>query len=249
MQATCCLICVTCGQSGRADFDKSDTGVVEGSSLQVQGDQKLPFKAKAYTSNEAAVSNDCKALNWGSDPAFGPNGYHHLTGEPVTERGLVLPYTEFGFDEDTACLRKGSSVGEKRAHDPGTLKAGSWSSASQARRKLLHIIAERNRRLKQNGLYQQLHKLVPSLTQEPRLSKRDVLARTADWLNGLIQDNKILHERLRRIKLCQEHEHANTAYDSNWGPEWRLCYKSPHKLEPNLGGQNTKCMVLDDPSS
>ncbi|KAL3446943.1 hypothetical protein BJX65DRAFT_308567 [Aspergillus insuetus] len=68
------------------------------------------------------------------------------------------------------------------------------------RRRLLHIIAERNRRLNQNKMYEELYQLVPGLENSARSTKREVLTKTADWLEDLVEENKKLEEQLRMLK-------------------------------------------------
>ncbi|KAL4978277.1 hypothetical protein BDW66DRAFT_130694 [Aspergillus desertorum] len=67
------------------------------------------------------------------------------------------------------------------------------------RRRLLHIIAERNRRLHQNKMYDELYKMVPGLENSSRSTKREVLMRTVDFLGELIEGNRRLQQQLEQL--------------------------------------------------
>jgi hypothetical protein len=79
-------------------------------------------------------------------------------------------------------------------------RGGIQKITGKKRRRLLHIIAERNRRLNQNKMYEELYRLVPGLENSARSTKREVLTKTADWLEDMVGENKRLEEQLRMLK-------------------------------------------------
>ncbi|CEL09366.1 hypothetical protein ASPCAL12503 [Aspergillus calidoustus] len=79
-------------------------------------------------------------------------------------------------------------------------RGGIQKITGKKRRRLLHIIAERNRRLNQNKMYEELYRLVPGLENSARSTKREVLTKTADWLEDLVEENKRLEEQLRILR-------------------------------------------------
>ncbi|KAJ0424977.1 hypothetical protein BJY00DRAFT_308865 [Aspergillus carlsbadensis] len=79
-------------------------------------------------------------------------------------------------------------------------RGGIQKITGKKRRRLLHIIAERNRRLNQNKMYEELYRLVPGLENSARSTKREVLTKTADWLEDLVEENTRLEEQLRMLK-------------------------------------------------
>ncbi|KAL2829327.1 hypothetical protein BJY01DRAFT_255076 [Aspergillus pseudoustus] len=81
-------------------------------------------------------------------------------------------------------------------------RGGIQRITGKKRRRLLHIIAERNRRLNQNKMYEELYRLVPGLEHSARSTKREVLTKTADWLEDLVEENKRLEEQLRQLPSC-----------------------------------------------
>jgi hypothetical protein len=79
-------------------------------------------------------------------------------------------------------------------------RGGIQKITGKKRRRLLHIIAERNRRLNQNKMYEELYRLVPGLENSAKSTKREVLTKTADWLEDMVEENKKLEEQLRMLK-------------------------------------------------
>jgi hypothetical protein len=67
------------------------------------------------------------------------------------------------------------------------------------RRRLFHIINERNRRHNHRFLYNELYKYVSGSEQGVQCTRREILARTADRLAQLIDDNNSLKEQLMRL--------------------------------------------------
>ncbi|KAL4807929.1 hypothetical protein BDV18DRAFT_136390 [Aspergillus unguis] len=78
-------------------------------------------------------------------------------------------------------------------------RTGLQKITGKKRRRLLHIIAERNRRLHQNKMYEELYRVVPRLENSSRSTKREVLMRTADWLEDLVEGNRKLQQQLRAL--------------------------------------------------
>jgi hypothetical protein len=67
------------------------------------------------------------------------------------------------------------------------------------RRRLFHIVNERNRRHNQRFLYNELYKFVSGSEQGVQWTRREILARTAERLEQLIDDNNSLKEQLMRL--------------------------------------------------
>ncbi|KAL4902909.1 hypothetical protein BDW74DRAFT_180208 [Aspergillus multicolor] len=85
-------------------------------------------------------------------------------------------------------------------------KGGLQKITGKKRRRLLHIIAERNRRLHQNKMYEELYKMVPGLENSSRSTKREVLFRTADFLEDLVKENQRLQQQLSQLPLPSSHQ-------------------------------------------
>jgi hypothetical protein len=64
---------------------------------------------------------------------------------------------------------------------------------------LFHIINERNRRHNHQFLYNELYKFVSGSEQGVQWTRREILARTAERLEQLIDDNNNLKEQLMRL--------------------------------------------------
>ncbi|KAL4770663.1 hypothetical protein BDW60DRAFT_208759 [Aspergillus nidulans var. acristatus] len=80
-------------------------------------------------------------------------------------------------------------------------RTGLQKITGKKRRRLLHIIAERNRRLHQNRMYDELYKMVPGLENSSRSTKREVLMRTVDFLTELVEGNRRLQQQLRHLQV------------------------------------------------
>ncbi len=68
-----------------------------------------------------------------------------------------------------------------------------------SRRRLQHIVSERNRRTQQSKLYDEICDLVPGVSIN-RCTKREVLMRTADWLANMAEENQNLREQLDTLR-------------------------------------------------
>ncbi|KKK25309.1 hypothetical protein P175DRAFT_0538517 [Aspergillus ochraceoroseus IBT 24754] len=152
----------------------------------------------------------CDDLMWGSDLSFGPNGYFPLQDAPspsAMERDMLYMYTNslrpITHRPATANMRVENTMHEKEWSPSPDIsevtRGGVQSITGKKRRRLLHIIAERNRRLNQNKMYEELYRIVPGLDHDTRSTKRKVLTRAADWLEELIEDNKKLQEQLMQL--------------------------------------------------
>ncbi|KAL3477311.1 hypothetical protein BJX99DRAFT_126602 [Aspergillus californicus] len=173
-----------------------------------------PLEEKALPSNHypSSQNND---LMWGSDLSFGPNGYRPVSNsppQPKIDEELVYLYTK-GIQP----ISHGTQAQHAAAHQTIPLQTqapdqdqyppelaelggcGMQRITGKKRRRLLHIVAERNRRLTQNKMYEELYRMVPGLESSSRSTKREVLTRTADFLEDLVDENRKLAEMLRRL--------------------------------------------------
>ncbi|KAL4882711.1 hypothetical protein BJY04DRAFT_38976 [Aspergillus karnatakaensis] len=153
-------------------------------------------------------------LMWGSDASFGPNGYRpNSPPEAQLDQELVYLYTKSIQPLSHRTPSRAPSPVPKPEPDTITLEkieqplqelaelghGGLQKITGKKRRRLLHIIAERNRRLNQNKMYEELYRMVPGLENSSRSTKREVLTRTADFLEDLVEENKRLAEQLRQL--------------------------------------------------
>ncbi|KAL2802044.1 hypothetical protein BJX63DRAFT_136296 [Aspergillus granulosus] len=176
----------------------------------------------------ADASRDRDDLMWGSDLSFGPNGFRPLPNSPPSppiDKELVYLYTHSlvplshramppqqgakyvpertPLSESPSPIQSTRVKGNDRTPDLSELNRGGIQKITgKKRRRLLHIIAERNRRLNQNKMYEELYRIVPGLENSVRSTKREVLTKTADWLEDLLEDNKRLEEQLRQLPPC-----------------------------------------------
>ncbi|KAL5341109.1 hypothetical protein BJX70DRAFT_396164 [Aspergillus crustosus] len=157
-------------------------------------------------------------LMWGSDMSFGPNGYRPSSPpEAQIDQELVYLYTKSirPLSHHTPAPTQAPSPTPKPEPESIPLEieqpapefaelghGGPQKITGKKRRRLLHIIAERNRRLNQNKMYEELYRMVPGLENSSRSTKREVLARTADFLEDLVDENKRLMEQLRQLPSC-----------------------------------------------
>ncbi|KAL4757611.1 basic helix-loop-helix domain-containing protein [Aspergillus foveolatus] len=115
------------------------------------------------------------------------------------------PETELELEPEavTAATKTlSSSKEEDRLPELAELsRTGLQKITGKKRRRLLHIIAERNRRLHQNRMYDELYKMVPGLENSSRSTKREVLMRTADFLAELVEGNRRLQQQLRHLQV------------------------------------------------
>lgn len=154
-------------------------------------------------------------LMWGSDVSFRPNGYHpspppeaQFDREPAPLLGIrplphpvptptlkIEPEPEPELEPEMIPLDSQDQSPELAELNRGGLQ----KITGKKRRRLLHIIAERNRRLHQNKMYEELYRMVPGLENSSRSTKREVLMRTADWLEDLVEGNKKLQQQLKQL--------------------------------------------------
>ncbi|KAL4862142.1 hypothetical protein BDV12DRAFT_49602 [Aspergillus spectabilis] len=155
-------------------------------------------------------------LMWGSDMSFGPNGYRPSSPpEAHIDQELVYLYTKSIRPLSHRTPAPASVPSPTPKPEPENIpldgigpsipelaelgRGGLQKITGKKRRRLLHIIAERNRRLNQNKMYEELYRIVPGLENSSRSTKREVLTRTADFLEDLVKENKKLAEQLRQL--------------------------------------------------
>ncbi|KAL2870449.1 basic helix-loop-helix domain-containing protein [Aspergillus lucknowensis] len=146
-----------------------------------------------------------QALFWGSDPSFGPDGYsphpdtptHDLMGDNLSE--LYLSWVNLTVEEPSTAGQHGrGTLVELEGGKRKNRKDGDGPQPS-SRRRLQHILSERNRRTQQSKLYDEICSLVPGVSLK-RCRKSEVLARAAGWLEALMEGNKSLMEQLEYLR-------------------------------------------------
>ncbi|KAL6234346.1 hypothetical protein BDW75DRAFT_212516 [Aspergillus navahoensis] len=169
-------------------------------------------------------------LMWGSDFSFRPNGYHPdpnslpeikmepdigplygihpVSRSPSHSRAASptpsqTPTLKSELEPETAKTKTSpSSTIEDQLPELAELsQSGLQKITGKKRRRLLHIIAERNRRLHQNKMYDELYKIVPGLENSSRSTKREVLMRTVDFLTELVEGNRRLQQQLEQLPV------------------------------------------------
>ncbi|KAL4784462.1 hypothetical protein BJX76DRAFT_327416 [Aspergillus varians] len=158
---------------------------------------------------------------WESDVAFDPNGYcpspspeTHIEIEPAPLHGYYLvsnpaptPTPKPEPEPEIGTIKPDNQ--EDNPSELAELSCGGLQKLTgRRRRRLLHIIAERNRRLDQNKMYGELYKMVQGVEPSSRSTKRAVLIRTADFLEDLIEGNKKLQQQLRQLPPHPPHGRA-----------------------------------------
>ncbi|KAL2870586.1 basic helix-loop-helix domain-containing protein [Aspergillus lucknowensis] len=203
------------------EYDSFVNGVVSNVLIHVESESPttpLQSEPPALPDQYPMVAESCDDLMWGSDLSFGPNGFRPLPNSPPSHpnaEDLVYLYTksirplshrppEVEPAPVPQSPERSPSSPEER-HEPAPEltelnRGGVQKITGKKRRRLLHIIAERNRRLNQNKMYEELYRLVPGLEISTRSTKRDVLTRTADWLEDLVEGNKKLEAQLRQLQ-------------------------------------------------
>ncbi|KAL2822028.1 hypothetical protein BJX63DRAFT_377798 [Aspergillus granulosus] len=152
------------------------------------------------------------ALSWGSDPSFGPEGYsphpdtpsHDAMENSLTE--LYMSWVDFSVEEsadatdaDRTLLEMDKPGRRRKSFREGGGDGGRPSS----RRRLQHILSERNRRTQQSKLYDEICALVPGVCPKRR-RKSEVLMRAAEWLEELTEGNRRLMEQLEHLNEDDE---------------------------------------------
>ncbi|KAL4925965.1 uncharacterized protein BDV17DRAFT_299894 [Aspergillus undulatus] len=198
------------------DYDYFVNGVISDVLIRVEDESayKSPCDDKPVFHN--SYSTPQSYLMWGSDAGFGPNGYHpsfspevHVDKEHAPLYGIrpvpqTIPTqpptpvlkTEPEPEPETIQLESQEEQSPELAE---LSRGGLHKITGKKRRRLLHIIAERNRRMQQNKMYEELYRMVPGLENSSRSTKREVLMRTADWLEELVEGNKKLQQQLRQL--------------------------------------------------
>lgn len=168
----------------------------------VPNHQILLSQNEAPTPRASSPDNERQSLSWGSDPSFGPTGYsphpdtptHELMEHELTE--TYFNFVDFSVEEfDVADSHNDSpevKVGKQKV-------AANSDVVPSSRRRLQHIVSERNRRTQQSKLYDEICDLVPGVSIN-RCTKREVLMRTADWLANMAEENQNLREQLDTLR-------------------------------------------------
>ncbi|KAI9375466.1 hypothetical protein BJX61DRAFT_128457 [Aspergillus egyptiacus] len=169
-----------------------------------------PSREEYAISPQYPSSQTSDDLQFGSDSSFSPTGYQPPSTsppQPETDQELAYLYKE-SIQPLSHQTPVPSPIPETAPHSGQELQLAALSQGGiqkitgKKRRRLLHIIAERNRRLSQNKMYDELYRMVPGLENTARRTKRDVLNRTADFLEGLLEENKRLEGQLRQLQLA-----------------------------------------------
>ncbi|KAL2858008.1 hypothetical protein BJY01DRAFT_259068 [Aspergillus pseudoustus] len=181
----------------------------------VPSHQILPSQRDTHTpgvTSPSPTAHDLQSsslsLSWGSDPSFGPEGYsphpdtptHDAMENNLTE--LYMSWVDFSVEEpeDTndadRTLPEVENVGGRRR---SFREGGGDGARPSSRRRLQHILSERNRRTQQSKLYDEICALVPGVSPKRR-RKSEVLMRAAEWLEDLTEGNRKLMEQLEHLK-------------------------------------------------
>lgn len=183
------------------DYTSTNQGEYTSSPEPVPNHQILPSQKEAPTPRASPPSNERPSLPWGSDPSFGPTGYnphpdtptHELMEHELTE--TYFNFVDFSVEFDTEESHNDSPDIEVSKQKVAT----SSDEVPSSRRRLQHIVSERNRRTQQSRLYDEICDLVPGVSIN-RYTKREVLMRTADWLANMAEGNKNLREQLDTLR-------------------------------------------------
>jgi hypothetical protein len=146
-------------------------------------------------------------LMWGSDKLFGPDQYHP---PPATASAIELehdlqlslarsiysvislPGEPADSDKNFEQVRQGPSLSSACPQDARQI-------TGQTRRRLSHIIQERNKRHNQQFLFTTLSKLISTSPHDASLTRRQLLARIAAWVEQLIDGNERLKIQLMNL--------------------------------------------------
>lgn len=184
------------------EYTSANQGEYTSSPEPVPNHQILPSQNQVPTPRASSPDNERPSLFWGSDPSFGPTGYnphpdtptHEFMEHELTE--TYFNFVDFSVEEfDTADSHNDSpevEVGKQRV-------AANSDVVPSSRRRLQHIVSERNRRTQQSKLYDEICDLVPGVSIN-RYTKREVLIRTAEWLANMAEGNRNLREQLDALK-------------------------------------------------
>ncbi|KAL4947347.1 hypothetical protein BDW69DRAFT_204505 [Aspergillus filifer] len=198
------------------DYDYFVNGVISDVLIRVEDQDGYRSPCESKPVAPTVYSTPQSYLMWGSDVGFGPHCYHpsfvpeaQMTKEPAPLYGIRAVSHTIPSQPPTPIFKA------EPAPEPETIQLESQEEQSpelaelsrdglhkitgKKRRRLLHIIAERNRRMQQNKMYEELYRMVPGVENSSRSTKREVLMRTADWLEDLVEGNKKLQQQLRQL--------------------------------------------------
>ncbi|KAL5044619.1 hypothetical protein BDW71DRAFT_215647 [Aspergillus fruticulosus] len=212
------------------EYDSFVNGVISDVLIRVDDGftYKQPYDAKILASNHYTFPES--SLMWGSDVSFSPNGYHpdpysspevkiepepaplygiHTVSHSISHSRTASPTpsqtTKFTPEPEPETLTTKTLPSNKKEDELPELaelsQSGLQKITGKKRRRLLHIIAERNRRQHQNKMYDELYKMVPGLENSSRSTKREVLMRTADFLVELVEGNRKLQQQLEQLPV------------------------------------------------
>jgi hypothetical protein len=146
---------------------------------------------------------------WGSDKSFGSDQY---LPSGNTARAMEMQQDFQASFANTLCsilalplelIGPSKDLGRTFEYRASAHPNGKESHgiSGPRRRRVFHIVAERKRRHNQRFLYDQLSSIIAASDQGPRLTRSELLFRTADWLKQLIADNKRLKTQLLELSL------------------------------------------------
>jgi hypothetical protein len=140
---------------------------------------------------------------WGSDESFGPDRYH----PPQDTISAISMEVDFQISVAKSIYAKFFALPgtphvleNPRTSSPSTQKTTDKITRAEQRR-LLHIVSERNKRHNQRFLYNELYKVIfgPEQEGQSTITRRELLARAAEWLERLINGNRSLKEQLLNL--------------------------------------------------
>ncbi|KAL2816031.1 hypothetical protein BDW59DRAFT_175959 [Aspergillus cavernicola] len=204
------------------------------SDVLIQDDEEPAFTPPPLSYSPPSHPPSSDDLMWGSDLSFGPDGFRpspNSSPQPQSDGEPVYPYaqsikplphgvpTTQSLPETSILEMPPLEKQKQQKQQPPELlelsRRGIQKTTGKKRRRLLHIIAERNRRLSQNKMYEELYRMVPGLDGSARSTKREVLTRTANFLEDLVEGNKDLQAQLRQLSSHPGHGHGAPIH-SGW---------------------------------
>jgi hypothetical protein len=150
------------------------------------------------------------SLMWGSDKSFGPDQYHP---PPATASAIELehdlqislaksiysvislPMEPAARDKNLERVRQGQSLSSAYPQDARGI-------TGPRRRRISHIIQERNKRHNQQFLFNALSKLISTSPHDASLTRRQLLSRVAAWVEQLIDGNEKLKIQLMNLSCA-----------------------------------------------
>ncbi|KAL3452622.1 hypothetical protein BJX65DRAFT_186501 [Aspergillus insuetus] len=198
-----------------SDPNPADFAYVSSPESAVPSHQILPSQRDVHTpgiTSPSSATHDPQPsshpLPWGSDPSFGPEGYSPHPDTPTHDAmennltDLYMSWVDLSVEEP-----QDSTDGERALAEPDNVGGRRKSFREErgdgarpsSRRRLQHILSERNRRTQQSKLYDEICALVPGVCPKRR-RKSEVLMRAAEWLEELTEGNRRLMEQLEHLK-------------------------------------------------